>query len=697
LRLGEQKEKKDQFATIRTIDYDKLGRLIHDRVTTLDPNVDGAVRPISRTYEVRGMLDKITSYDNATVGSGTIVNEVQFAYNDFSQLITEYQAHSGAVNTGTSPKVQYGYANGTNNNYRPTSLTYPSGRVLDFNYGSTDSLDDRLSRLVKIQQSAVDLVSYSYLGYDRTVRAIYGEPGVELTYIKQGAESVGDAGDQYTGLDRFGRVVDQRWLKTSDGTHRERIQYGFDRANNRTFRDNLVAASGQDEFYTYDGLSQLSNLDRGDLNAGRTAITGTPVKEEDFNYDPTGNWRGTSSAYVTKTNGTVDLNQNRTHNKANEVTAISTTVGTAWPAPTQNKVGNLTQVPQPNSLANTYDLKYDAWNRLVEVKVTAGSVVGTYKYDGLNRRIVSTTTNTRDFYYSKDWQILEEKVGGTLERQSVWGLRYADDLVLRDRDTNGDGTLDERRYALHDYSNVTAIVDTSGAAQERYGFDAYGQPRVMTSAFGSSSTSSQTTDAAFGAYRWDKESGLFQVRNRHLHPKLGRWLSRDPIGQKGGINLYAYAKNSPANLIDPTGEFALPIAIPAALLALFEALVLALGLAAALLLIAEIIRAAVRCIPGRSPLPNRPSGDCTPAEYAALKATIDALCPGKGNSLTRCEPSDDCDTLVEKGTMFAGCATARDLVNKKCFRGGNATHREEANNARNAVARCAFLWETNCL
>jgi RHS repeat-associated protein len=157
------------------------------------------------------------------------------------------------------------------------------------------------------------------------------------------------------------------------------------------------------------------------------------------------------------------------------------------------------------------------------------AVIGTYKYDGLARRIVSTTTDTRDFYYSKDWQILEEKVGGTLERQSVWGLRYLDDLVLRDRDTNVDGTLDERRYALHDYSNVTAIVDTSGAVQERYGFEAYGQARVMTSAFASSSTSSQTTDVAFGAYHWDKESAFYQVRNRYLHPKLGRWLSRDPL------------------------------------------------------------------------------------------------------------------------------------------------------------------------
>jgi len=39
-----------------------------------------------------------------------------------------------------------------------------------------------------------------------------GAPGVNigLTYIKQGAEPNCDAGDKYTGLDRFGQVVDQR-------------------------------------------------------------------------------------------------------------------------------------------------------------------------------------------------------------------------------------------------------------------------------------------------------------------------------------------------------------------------------------------------------------------------------------------------------------------------------------------------------
>ena len=102
---------------------------------------------------------------------------------------------------------------------------------------------------------------------------------------------MGDGGDQYTGLDRFGRVIDQRWIKDSSGDDLERVEYGFDRASNRVWRDNTVAdalTAKQDEFYTYDGLNQLLTLQRGTLNAGKTGISGTPAWEEDFTIDPTG-------------------------------------------------------------------------------------------------------------------------------------------------------------------------------------------------------------------------------------------------------------------------------------------------------------------------------------------------------------------------------------------------------------------------
>ena len=89
--------------------------------------------------------------------------------------------------------------------------------------------------------------------------------------------------------------------------------------------------------------------------------------------------------------------------------------------------------------------------------------------------------------------------------------------------------------------------------QERYGYNAFGQLRVMTPTFGNRSSSSYTWETFFGAYRWDSETGFYQVRYRYLHPTLGRWITRDPIDYSGGINLYAYVENKTTNQVDWQG------------------------------------------------------------------------------------------------------------------------------------------------
>ncbi|MBX9585309.1 MAG: hypothetical protein K2X87_33805 [Gemmataceae bacterium] len=238
-------------------------------------------------------------------------------------------------------------------------------------------------------------------------------------------------------------MVDQRWIKTGSGTATDRFQYGYDRDDNRTYRDNLVnTAFG--ELYGYDGTGQATSFARGTLNAGKTAISGTASRTQGWDYDAAGNWDSVT------TNGTA---QTRTANRQNEITAMSGAT-----TPTFDANGNTTRDETGKQYA------YDAWNRMVAVKDAAGTTtLETLAYDGLGRRVSGTASGTTtDLFYSDDWQVLEERVGANARVRNVWSPVYVDALVVRDRDTDSNGTLDERLWAQQDANwNLTALGSVS--------------------------------------------------------------------------------------------------------------------------------------------------------------------------------------------------------------------------------------------
>ncbi|MBX3444951.1 MAG: RHS repeat-associated core domain-containing protein [Planctomyces sp.] len=404
-------------------------------------------------------------------------------------------------------------------------------------------------------------------------------------------------------LDRFSRIKDSCWYNDGTSADADRIRYGYDRASNRLWRENAVAAAQSrnfDELYSHDGLHRLKDLRRGRLNTGRTALT-TNTFAQCWTLDKTGNWKqprpptdqgGERPRAVVRTekddtgNGTWDLDQSRTSNTVNEITSLDNTAGPPWATPAYDAAGNMTTVPAPPGgglgwstlsadqwSALTADqwsdleaggdataacaATYDAWNRLVRL-ADGSDTVQENAYDARGHRIVrkdysgGTLSETRHFYDTAEWQVLEERLGTstTPARQHVWGRRYIDDLILRDRSVGG--TLDERLYALQDANwNVTSIASASGVIQERYAYAAYGEPRFLTSGFGALTASARSWDVLYAGYRRDAVSGLYGVRRRYFHPLIGEWLSRDPIA--GMRNLYEYVDSQPLGMTDPWG------------------------------------------------------------------------------------------------------------------------------------------------
>jgi RHS repeat-associated protein len=145
--------------------------------------------------------------------------------------------------------------------------------------------------------------------------------------------------------------------------------------------------------------------------------------------------------------------------------------------------------------------------------------------------------------------------------QHVWGARpgHRDELILRDRATgagtssSSDESLDERLWCLMDYYDPTAIVNTEGEVVERYRFSAFGLRAILDPDFDPRAASLYDWDFAFKGQFLDLESGYYNYGYRYYSPQLGRWLSRDPIGEAGGVNLYELISNNPVNILDYLG------------------------------------------------------------------------------------------------------------------------------------------------
>jgi RHS repeat-associated protein len=667
-------------------------------------------------YEVRGMLATVTSYDN-TAGTGTPVNQVGLEYNNYGLLTKDAQSHAGAVSGGT-PAVLYTYAGtSTSNSVRRTKITGHASTGYD--YGATGGINDRLSRVESVVDSNDGSVTaeYTYIGTGSAVRLDYGEPQVML-------DLWGGTSGQFDGVDRFGRVIDQRWKSYGGSpTDLDRYQYGYDRNSNRLWKQNMVATTGFDEQYAVDNLNRLGQMKRGTLN-GSHVIPGTPVKQQDWGLDPVGNW----NKFTEDASGTAVLDQTRTASTVNEITSIGTGTGAlpVWATPAYDAAGNMTGFVNPAKLTANLTAIYDAWNRLVAVKDGA-SFVAAYAYDGLRRRVVKKSYSggslkeTRDFYFSDQWQVLSEAVGGAVDKTYAWGLRYVDELLWRF------DSAWKRSYAMQDANgNCTAICDTSGAVQERYQYDPYGNRVVLNPSWAVITSSAYNWDVAHQGLVLETSIGLYDCRNRLYVPSLGVWIQRDPQGYGSGSNLYEYLLSNPLIYLDPLGEQsslshplgALEVLVAQLMAAGYSAAQIAqilIGMGVSAYIIAKLLNwtfahalaATIIAAYGQEVLDwinqykqrllDKWNAMGKAAGCAAAEAAYNSFCkPLAGCGKWSKTPPKNCNLLLNAATSAVICLAAREFIAKMGCPSGHKTPESLIETITNTIAKCYSMY-IDCL
>ena len=504
-------------------------------------------------------MTHVTSWQNDN-GTGTIRNQVEYTHHpDYGNLLITEQSHEGAA-TGVPyviyvPDLAVDGEDRFVNAMRQKQTIYPNNRIIHQTYGAANSIADRLSRVDMLEEDSsgnpgTDLTAYGYSGVGRLATADDVPIKVKLDLYQ------GTTNGTYAGFDRFGRVKEHLWddYDTGSPPNIAQVKYGYNEVGNRTWREDVMAAANgedHDEFYTHDGLHRLKTFDRGNLTGSPySGISGTPSREEDYVLQQSGNWQ----SYTIKENGSTTLSQIRSHNTANEIHTIITT---SWVDPTHDAAGNMTTMPQPKDplFAGGYTATYDAWNRLVSLSDSNGTVQ-TNEYDGLHRRIIRDETGgsgvLTHFYWNESWQCVEERIGASSSphKQYVWHPYYIDALAVSyDSSSN-------KHYYTHDANmNVTAALNSSGVVVERYQYSPYGEMTILEADFdvAGSQVSSIGNEFLYTGRRLDPESGLYQFRHRYYHAQLGRFVNRDPIGYLGGMNLYGYVRGMPTYYVDPYG------------------------------------------------------------------------------------------------------------------------------------------------
>lgn len=531
-----------------TISYDPAGN-VTSRTDTAGRATTFTYDPANRLIAVTDPLQQMTRYEydarsNVTAVIDALSQRYEFDYDALSRLMAkrrgglrmnyEYDAVGNVAQRTDYNNMTTAYSYDALN--RLTKITYPDGANATYGYdklsqlitatnpnGTVSFVYDKLRRVASTTDVWGQTINYTYDADGRRTQMSFGNSKfASYTYDSAGRlTKLTDNGNKNTTYtyDAAGKALTR---SLSNGVVSTFTYDGMDRLihlrDAQGSKNPLVIT---DNNYTYNNANQITqNADNGgahtygyDTLDRLTSASYPGTGNEVYAYDAVGN---RTSSHLSSSYGYQQFNRLLNTNSASYL---------------YDNNGNLTS---RSDSGGTTQFVWDFENRLNSVVTpSAGSV--TYKFDALGRRIQrtpSTGVSTNFTYDGAD--------------------------VVRDRNSDGsnidylngpgiDNKIWQKGAAQYFFSqdhlgSTTALTTANGAVVERDAYDAYGN-----------TVGSSLTRFGFTGRERDATTGLMYYRARWYDPQVGRFISEDPIGFKGGVNSYRYVRNNPIRFIDPLG------------------------------------------------------------------------------------------------------------------------------------------------